>query len=252
MPAPQRGLVGDDSGHGEAGGVLALIGGLVLCLDGAGEAVHQEMMAAFVASGDTAEGVGKAARVVHGRVARDESVAQFGGDVGQRRLSGDIEGRESTWSESSATPSLSCQYVTVANCSKPASVPKNRNRDSRMCDGYPTRRISLIRIIPQHGLATQRSAGLRRAADGWSKIIFGYTSGTQETHRRPMIAITAQRSYSLVGAMFGHIRASQGAIWIALSRRTDLTPSGASVARFRNRAATHAVSGGRSTLKLCS
>lgn len=35
----------------------------------------------------------------------------------------------------SVTPFLSCQKATVANCSMLASVPKNRNRDSRICEG---------------------------------------------------------------------------------------------------------------------
>ena len=54
---------------------------------------------------------------------------------------------------------------------------------------------------------------------GLSKIIFRYTLGTQENHRRPIIAMDAQSSSSLVGAMFEPIRASQSAMWTALSRR---------------------------------
>src|SRR5687767_5157774 len=53
----------------------------------------------------------------------------------------------------------------------------------------------------------------------WSKIISGYTMGTQETHRGSIFAITAHRSNYLVGAMFSPVGASQSKLWIAPSRR---------------------------------
>ena len=48
--------------------------------------------------------------------------------------SGDIVATESTSSDTSVMPSLSCQ-LTVASCSKLPSVPNHRNRDSRRCEG---------------------------------------------------------------------------------------------------------------------
>ena len=41
----------------------------------------------------------------------------------------------SSSAETSVTAALSCHTLTVASCSKLPSVPKKRNRDSRMCDG---------------------------------------------------------------------------------------------------------------------
>src|SRR5215211_1965977 len=49
--------------------------------------------------------------------------------------SGDIVATESTSSDTSVTPCLSCHKLTVASCSKLPSVPNHRNRDSRRCEG---------------------------------------------------------------------------------------------------------------------
>ena len=51
-------------------------------------------------------------------------------------------------SDTSVTPVLSCRYAVVVISSKVASVPNQRNRDSRMWEGKPTRRNSLTRKDP--------------------------------------------------------------------------------------------------------
>ena len=64
------------------------------------------------------------------------------------------------------TPSLSCRYAVVVISSKLASVPNQRNRDSRMWDGNPTRRNSLTRKLPPPA-TSNRPVMLEKSLSNW-------------------------------------------------------------------------------------